>query len=234
MSSMLSLPTWFLIAGYAAAQTSAPVQCSRDRQGNQVCVSSETDTNICGYAIFPGGGATIYCRDVVVQEIAADGQIVYTRALGGSSDQLPYGFVFDPRGNVVLFGTTYSSDFPTTPNAVQTEYSGYPGSVSYDAYSDPPPGGDVFLSILDPAGDLVYSTFLGSSGNNTVLGIAAPAKEIVEALVSAGAGDFPGVAGGSATQPGGLVLLTFSLARRTLIHSEYLPVPPAALGASPA
>jgi uncharacterized protein (TIGR03437 family) len=232
---MLSLPAWFLIAGCAAAQTlSAPVQCSQDRQGNQVCVGSETDTNICGYVygIF-GSGTTIYCRDVVVQKKAADGRIAYTHVLGGSSDQLPYGFLFDPQGDVALFGTTYSSDFPTTPNAVQTKYGGSP-SV-YETYGNPPPGGDIFLSILGPAGDLLYSTFLGSSGSNTVLGISsaslvgrgrAPSEEIVEALVSAGAGDFPGVADGSATQPGGLVFLTFDLARRTLTHSEYLPVPP--------
>ncbi len=227
MSSMLSPSAWFLIAGCAAAQTlSAPVQCSQDRHGNVVCVSSQTDTNSCGYVegMF-GVGSTIYCRDVVVQKTAPDGQIVYTRVLGGSSDQLPYGFVFDPQDNVVLLGTTYSSDFPTTPNAVQTKYAGSPG-VNETYYGTPPPGGDIFLSILSPAGELVYSTFLGSSGNNTVLGIAAPSKGIVDALGSAGAGDFPGVADGSATQPGGLVFLTFDLAWRTLTHSEYLPVPP--------
>ena len=66
----------------------------------------------------------VSCHDVVVQKTTPDGKAIYSRVLGGESDQLPRQFVFDAQDDVVLFGTTYSRQFPTTPDAVQSSYAG--------------------------------------------------------------------------------------------------------------
>ena len=87
-------------------------------------------------------------------------------------------------------------------------------------------GGDLFLSVLNPIGLLLYSTFLGSSGSDDILEIQAASNMRVDVLVSAGAGNFP-VAPADAEQPGsGPVLLRIDLNSRTIVRSAYLPIGP--------
>jgi hypothetical protein len=70
--------------------------------------------------------------------------------LGGSGFDLVGSIALDATGAVVLTGTTYSSDFPTTPGAYDTSFNG--GST------------DAYVAKLSASGDrLVYSTFLGGS-----------------------------------------------------------------------
>src|SRR5262249_1911020 len=149
------------------------IPCAQDSQGNQVCISTQPDANICGYTRFPGGvGSPIQCNDVAVRKTGPEGELVFTRVLGGESDERPAQFFLDSEDNVVLLGTTYSTRFPRTADAVARPYSGPPPPPS--SYGFPlPPGGDLFLSIVSPSGDLLYSTFLGSAGNDTVLGVRA-------------------------------------------------------------
>lgn len=148
MKCVFSAATLFMAFGSGAAQTvSAPVHCARDSQGNQVCVGTQPDTNVCGYFRFPGGGSRfnpLHCNDVVVWKTMPNGLTIYTRILGGESDEIPRQFVFDAHDNVVLFGTTYSKQFPTTPDAVQRAYGGpQPPTANY---ATPLPRGAIFSS----------------------------------------------------------------------------------------
>jgi uncharacterized protein (TIGR03437 family) len=231
MRRLISAAAWFTAMGSAAAQTIyRPVLCSQDSQGNQVCVSTQPNQNVCGDFPGPSGffpDALLHCYDVVVQKTTPDGRTIYTRVLGGESDQVPSQFIFDAQDNVVLFGTTYSKRFPVTPDAAQSSYAGPQPPAAIDSRSTPlPPGGDLFLSILAPSGDLLYSTFLGSSGNDTILGVRAAPNGQVDVLAGAGASDFPVVPAGTATLSSGPVLLTFDLNRRTIVRSGYLPIAP--------
>ncbi|MCB9896477.1 MAG: hypothetical protein H6825_00610 [Planctomycetes bacterium] len=71
--------------------------------------------------------------------------------LGGSEPETAYGVALDDLGTLVVTGRTSSPDFPTTPGALDTEYSGG--------------GADAFVSVLTNHGStLGYSTFLGGSG----------------------------------------------------------------------
>src|SRR5882672_2627060 len=181
-----------LIGIDSAKAQSQIVQCSRDSQGNQVCVGTQPDRNICGNSgPLPFGGQPhpYYCNDVFVRKTAPDGRMIYSRVLAGASEDLPRQFFFDAQDNVVLLGTTWSSDFPTTADAVQRAYAGPSPSIPYGAslWS----GGDLFLSVLTAAGDLLYSTFLGSSGSDAILGIRAAPDGRFDALVNAGAANFP-------------------------------------------
>jgi len=216
----------------AMAQTlSQPVQCSIDSQGNRVCIGTQTSQSVCGIRSFsfPGMGTTytnLACDNVVIQSTTADGRLIYKRVLGGSNEDLPRRFFFDGQDDVVLLGTTWSSDFPTTPNAVQPAYAGPAAVTQYGTLRG---GGDLFLSVLNPAGDLLYSTFLGSSGRDDILDMQPAPPMRVDILVSAAGSNFP-VAPADVEQPSScLVLLRIDLNRPATVRAAYLPIGPPGL-----
>ena len=92
-----------------------------------------------------------------VAKLNASGSgLVYSTYLGGSgssSSGMGVGIAVDSSGDAYVTGSTQSSNFPTTPGAVQTTF----GGGSYDA----------FVSKLNDTGTaLVFSTYLGGSGND--------------------------------------------------------------------
>ncbi len=207
----------------AVAIPSAGGQCLSDAAGNAICVSTQSDSNICGYPMKILGsiyGQTFYCHDIVVEKKTPDGQAVYRRVLGGNSEDTPASLFCDAQGNPVLLGTTWSSDFPVTADAAQKAYAGPPPSIGTGYALDA--GGDLVVAVLDPAGKLLYATFAGSSGNDLILGTRDAGGAQAEVLVHAGASDFP-VTSAAATS-GGPVLITYDLTRRAPLRSAYLPV----------
>jgi uncharacterized protein (TIGR03437 family) len=127
-------------------------------------------------------GAPIPCTDVYVRKIAPDGTLLFATLLGGSSQDQPAAVAVDARGYVYVAGYTYSRDFPTTPNAAGRVFGG----------SAPPllnpsggylPGGDAFVAKLNPNGtELVYSTYVGGSGDDFTVNLVVTASG--EALIS--------------------------------------------------
>ena len=84
--------------------------------------------------------------------------LIYSTYLGGSSTDFGHGIVVDSNGNAYITGQTSSGDFPVT-NPFQPTL----GGGSYDA----------FVTKLNATGSaLVYSTYLGGSGNDSGAGIA--------------------------------------------------------------
>jgi Beta-propeller repeat len=84
--------------------------------------------------------------------------LVYSTYLGGSAYDYGQGIAVDNSGNAYVTGVTTSTDFPTM-NPLQPTYGG---------------NGDAFVTKLNPTGSaLVYSTYLGGSGQDTGYGIAA-------------------------------------------------------------
>ncbi len=89
---------------------------------------------------------------------ATGSNLIYSTYLGGSS--LDYtcldAISLSENGMLAIGGVTWSSDFPTTPNAYDTTFNG--GAGDFDA----------FVSILDSTGSqLLYSTFIGGTGGLT-------------------------------------------------------------------
>lgn len=75
---------------------------------------------------------------------------VYATYIGGTSDDHPHSLVVDNEGNLVILGSTRSSNFPTTTGAYDTSLGG---------------STDIVLSKLNATGSaLLASTFLGGSG----------------------------------------------------------------------
>jgi hypothetical protein len=90
--------------------------------------------------------------------------LVYSTFLGGSNYDYGNGIAVDANGNAYITGPTSSTNFPTTPDALQTTFGG--------GYSD------AFVSKLNSTGTaLVYSTYLGGNGTQFEggLGIAVDA-----------------------------------------------------------
>jgi len=106
----------------------------------------------------PGGGA------FVTKLNPTGSALVYSTYLGGSGNDYGYGIAVDTLGNAYMTGVTFSTDFPTTPGAIQTTFGGGGGFFR---------GGDAFVTKLNPTGSaLVYSTYLGGLGSDTGFAIA--------------------------------------------------------------
>jgi hypothetical protein len=101
-----------------------------------------------------GGG-----QDAFVAKLNASGTaLVYSTYLGGSGTDSATGIAIDSSGNAYVSGTTASTDFPTV-SALQGTLAG--GKT------------DAFVAKLNASGTaLLYSTYLGGSGDDTGNAIA--------------------------------------------------------------
>ncbi|MFC1551921.1 SBBP repeat-containing protein [Candidatus Latescibacterota bacterium] len=86
-------------------------------------------------------------RDGFIAKLSTDGSsLEYSTYIGGSGSDGVYNIVIE-ENNIYVLGSTSSPDFPTTPDAYDTEYSYW----------------DCFVTKLNAAGTkLLYSTYLGS------------------------------------------------------------------------
>jgi uncharacterized repeat protein (TIGR01451 family) len=99
--------------------------------------------------------------DVFVTKLNAAGSaILFSTYLGGSNVDYPAGVAVDSAFNVVVAGTTASSNFPV--------------STSSAFQATPTNGGQhAFVSVLSPTGEnLLYSTYLSGSGAENARGLA--------------------------------------------------------------
>ncbi|MBZ5546324.1 MAG: SBBP repeat-containing protein, partial [Acidobacteriia bacterium] len=101
-------------------------------------------TRLAEQDTYSGGG------DAFVAKFNAAGSgLVYSTYLGGFYSDTSVAIALDPAGDAYVTGRTYSADFPTTTDALQSSYGG---------------NGDAFVAKLSPTGsELAYSTYLGGS-----------------------------------------------------------------------
>ena len=121
-----------------------------------------------------GGGFS----DAFVAKLSPSGSsLIYSTYLGGSAGDGPSRtLVVDNSGAVYIAGSTESIDFPTK-NAFQPVYGG---------------GGDAFVAKISPSGSaLIYSTYLGGSGNEPGGVIAVDSSGNAYVTGSTTSTDFP-------------------------------------------
>ena len=90
---------------------------------------------------------------------------IYATYLGGNRADQPHSLVTNAAGELVIFGATASTNFPTSPSAYSTTHSGgtnvTPNSATFTG------GSDIFVTKLNAAGSaLIGSTYIGGSGND--------------------------------------------------------------------
>lgn len=106
-------------------------------------------------------------------------QLLYGSYLGGSGSDVGTAIRVDGAGNVVVAGTTYSADFPTSANALDTTLGG-----TADAFVTK-------IAIGPTTSDLVYSTYLGGAAYDTGEGLAVDAGGYAYVVGATDSSDFP-------------------------------------------
>lgn len=112
------------------------------------------------------GGANVDCA---VTKFNPDGtDLVYSTFIGGNNNEAPHSIVVSEAGEAYVFGTTGSTNFPTTLDAFQPGFNGG-SSVSTSVGFPFSNGCDMFVAKVSPAGNtLLASTLIGGSGNDGI------------------------------------------------------------------
>ena len=109
------------------------------------------------------------------QPLIIDPVVSYATYFGGSDFDLPLGGIaVDSDGNAYIAGLTASTNFPRTA-ALQPSFGGGNGFF-FGEFIQPAPLFDMFVTKINAAGSAVlYSTYLGGSGDDGATGIAVDA-----------------------------------------------------------
>ncbi len=170
---------------------SAPVHV--DRAGNLACdfegsrvvegapvvyqeVGAKKKTVQARYQVFPDGSAGFSVGAYDEQlPLIIDPPISYSTYLGGSRFDAGTAVAADKEGNAYIAGWTESPDLPSRAG-FQPRHA---GSV------------DAFIAKVDPAGKLVYCTYLGGSADDRAFGIAVDHQGSAYVTGSTSSTDFP-------------------------------------------
>jgi len=158
-------------------------------------------------------------NDAFVAQFDKAGTLTYCSYLGGSADEFTSSLgaiAVDASGKIYVTGSTASADYPTSSGAFQTTYGGG--------------GSDVFVTAIDPSkpNSLVYSTFLGGSGDDDkgefARGIAIDAAGNAIITGSTNSANFPILRATQSSLAGGLDAFVTKLnsTGSALIYSTYL------------
>ena len=142
------------------------------------------------------------------RELVIDPSVTYSTYLGGVAEDDAYAIAVDGSGNAFITGQTKSAGFPTK-NALHSSSAG---------------GFDVFVTEISPTGTLLYSTFIGSSSDDSGNAIAIDGSGDVFVAGGADASNFPIVGGYQTVFGGGVDAFVFELnaSGSALVYSTFL------------
>ena len=181
-----------------------------DASGNAYIVGAASSTNFpTANAIQPARDAS--SSDAFVTKLNATGSaLVYSTYLGGNSNETARAIAIDSAGNAYVTGTTASQNFPVA-NAFQA--------------TNPTGTNEAFVTKINPAGSaLVYSTYLGGSGNDDGVDIAVDAAGSAYVLGTTASNDFPVIGALQPTFSGisDVFVTKFASSGKSLAYSTYL------------
>jgi gliding motility-associated-like protein len=93
-------------------------------------------------------------------------KLLYGTYLGGSDTDVPHSLVANSKDELLIFGTTGSSDFPTSTNAISRIFKGGSSIIPIPGipYIN---GSDIVITRISEDGTkILSSTYLGGSGND--------------------------------------------------------------------
>ena len=110
-----------------------------------------------------GGGAT----DMAILKYDSSGSnLLYATFIGGRSEESPHSMIVNHAGELVIMGTTGSTNFPVSANAFQRTFGGGSDFSIFGQYAR---GSDITITKLDNNGKLIASSYMGGSGNDGIL-----------------------------------------------------------------
>jgi len=187
-----------------------------DGSGNAYVTGYTTSTN---YPVTPGAFRRIHrgSADVFVTKLNTTGTaLVYSTYIGGSYEDGGYGIAVDGSGNAYVTGSTYSTDYPVTPGAFQTNGGGLDIAARWD----------VFVTKLNSTGTaLVYSTYIGGSGDERGHAIAVDGSGNAYVTGYTSSTNYPVTSGAFQTTNGGgrdVFVTKLNATGAALVYSTYI------------
>jgi hypothetical protein len=152
------------------------------------------------YPVTPGAVQQVLrgTRNAYVAKLRIDPpSLIYATYLGGSNDTTLGGsLAVDAAGAAYVIGSTLATDFPTTPNALQTSFAG--AGIGGERF------GDAFVSKISPDGStLLYSTYLGGLSGEIPTSIVVDSNGAAYVTGLTCSKNFPVTAGSYQTLHGG-------------------------------
>src|SRR5579884_4241274 len=190
-------------------------------KGTSIAIDSSGNAYVTGYTSSPNFPTTSKAfsttyqgngnSEAFVLKLNSGGSALgYSTYLGGSGGDFGQGIAVDNGGEAYVTGFTFSTNFPTK-NPVQSTNNG---------------GADVFVTKLNAAGSqLVFSTYLGGSGDDRGLGLTLNGGGNVFITGSTQSPNFPTTNGVYQTTPGGntdAFIAQINAAGSQLVYSTYL------------
>src|SRR5262249_34614031 len=150
-----------------------------DSGGNVIAVGSTRSANFPVNRAFQPG--LIGEQDAFLIKLNPAGtQLLYSTFLGGTGSEAAAGVALDASGRAVVAGFTNFSNFPTSTGALQPVYGG---------------NRDAFVAKLDTtqsgAASLLFSTYLGGSGDDEASAIAVDAAGFAFVTGTTSSTNFP-------------------------------------------
>ena len=191
-------------------------------QGYAIFVDASGNAYVTGlttsgrFPITPGAFQTTFLGginnpDAFVTKLNATGSaLVFSTYLGGTNYDQGNGIGVDMLGYAYVAGFTISANFPTTPGAFQTAHGG---------------SEDAFVTKLNPTGTaLVYSTYLGGSGDDAGAGIAVDTSGSAYVTGETHSTNFPKTQGAfqTATRAYGVFITKLNATGSALVYSAYI------------
>src|SRR5262245_21536278 len=186
------------------------VRTAVDAAGNTYMLGGTFSTDLPATFGAPHGD-----QDIYLAKLGPTGQLLWATWYGGSKHDGACDLALDAAGNVYVSAQTESNDFPTTPGAYQTTYSGTADVT-------------IVLKVDGASGAIIRATYLrGVSGTAyaTAFGIAVDGAGSVYLTGATLATDFPTTPGAVQTVFGGssdVFVTKLTPDFSALVYSTYL------------
>lgn len=145
-----------------------------DPQGNLysggTCFNNGYPTTSGAFSTTYSGPVAQSITDVVITKYNAGGNaLLYSTYIGGNGTEVVSSLIVDASGNLCFYGTTGSTNFPTTGGAFDNTFNGGPSLFFISNGTAFSGGTDIYVGKLNSAGSaLIGCTYLGGTNNDGV------------------------------------------------------------------
>ncbi|HUU42823.1 MAG TPA: DUF4214 domain-containing protein, partial [Planctomycetota bacterium] len=181
-----------------------------NEEGHGIAVDVSGNIFVTGWTLSssfpttPGAfDTTLSAQEAFVTRLTAGGAVVWSTLLGGDANDVGWDVAIDREGNVVVVGETRSDNFDTTDGFDTTWNT----------------NDDAFVTVFVNDGSLLWSSYLGGSGNDYAYGVDVNSASAIYITGKTESGDFPDD-GGFDTSLGG-TLDAFAMKVEALTEPYY-------------